>query len=92
MKINLKQTLKTLEGEDIQNGEGDVITFGTVISNVLLGARVGDKKLLYKLAKKAFGEDELELSEVEKATLKSLLETDGNYNTLATGQILELFD
>lgn len=91
MKLNLKQTLKTLEGEDMVNSQGEPVTFGFVVSSLLLGAKVGDKKLYYQLGKKAFKEEEVELNDIEKSVVKNLLEGDQTFGALVIGQILELF-
>lgn len=91
MKINTKQTLKNLAGNDIKTLEDKVLTVGESISNILLSAKEGGKMKLYVMAQKFYTDEEIEVDDADLTLVTKAIEsTESGYTALITGQLLIL--
>jgi leucyl aminopeptidase len=89
MKINLKETIKNLKGEDLKEKD-KVITVGDICSNALVSTSPKEAKEKfenYELAKKLFNETEVDLTPEEMINIKKAVNE--IYGTLVVGQIFE---
>lgn len=87
MKINTKQKLKDLEGNDLKDNKG-IVTLGTVVSNILLTTKVETKLKMFILAQKILTNKEVDIDAADLDLIKKAIEQDQYYNNLACGQIL----
>jgi len=88
--IKTGQVLKDFKGENLKNG-GENLTIGVAISTVL-GSQVSNPTLGWILGKKFATEESVDLKEEEIVFLKKELETNKQWLTLVTGQVLEILD
>lgn len=95
MKINLKQTFKTLKGDIIYRDDKktDPLTLGEVLSEIVLSPH-RDKKGFrplkgLELARKFYNDKEIELDQSDFIQLKEIIEESSAYIALVTGQVLE---
>ena len=97
MKLNVNETLKTLNGEvikDVVNGEAVEATLRTALVNAILSPvekETGmDKVKKYELAKRVHSQDEVELSPDDVELVKERV---GElYVPLVVGQIFDKLD
>ena len=96
MKLDTGTTLKTLEGEPLQNGEKD-LTLGAVCIEALLStfkdelALSGEQKLRrYRLASRISRNAQCNLSSEDTALVKQLVAK--AYGPLAVGQVWDLLE
>jgi len=82
MKIQTKQFIKNLKGEDTD------LKVGEAISNILLSAKEGGKMKMFVLAQDLYSKEEVELDEADLALVKRAVESCEIYNNLVTGQLL----
>lgn len=92
MKINAKETIKNMDGEDAKGAEGVVLTVGMAIANVLLSAKEGGKMKMFVLAKKFWDDKMVEVDEADLSMIKIAVEKTDIYNTLVIGQLLLLLN
>ena len=95
MKINVNQTLKTIEGvimKDMVDGNAVDATVKTAIVNAVLSPVKDesgvDKVKKYELAKKIYASDEVDLDEKEIALIKERVGE--GFAPIIVGQIFEL--
>jgi len=93
MKINSKEVLKTLEGEELKSGE-DVFTMGKVLSEILLTDKTEGKMKLYALAQRFYAEDTVELDKADFALVKETVKRSTTYNgnALILGQTMTILE
>lgn len=91
MKINAKEVLKGLGGEELKMGD-TVVTVGETISNILLTDTKGGKMKLYSLAQKFYNDKNIELDDADFSLVKTSVETSPAYNALVIGQLLVILD
>lgn len=90
MKINLKESIKNLKGEEMKEGDR-VITIGGICANALISTspkEAKEKMDNYELAKKLFNETEVDLTPEEMVGIKKAVNE--IYGTLVVGQIFEM--
>lgn len=97
MKINTKLPIKSFNGEVVQetiaDGKSVVITFGKVISEILLQDKSGGKMKMFVMAQNFYNQDEVSLDSVDFNLVKTAIENSNVYNSnLVTGQILIYLD
>lgn len=90
IKINTKQSLKDLKGENLKNGEHD-LDIGTVLG-ITLSGKVSNPTLGYALAKKFSNDKDVELKAEDVVFIKKELEANDQWTALVSGQILEILD
>ena len=86
MKINTKQALKTLKGEELKNGDIP-FTLGEALGNILLSDKTGGKMKLYVLATKFSQDKEVELDKADLELVRNAVSKTEIYNALVAGQI-----
>lgn len=91
MKINLKETLKGLDGKDLKSGE-KVLLVGEVLGNIIISSKMNGKMKIFSLAQKAYNDKVIDLDDADKALIKNILEADDSHSALATGQLLVLLE
>ena len=91
MKINAKQPVLTLKGEQYKSGE-EGVTVGSVISDILATDQTGGKMKLFILAKKFYEEKEVELDEADISLVKKAVESCKGWNNVILGQILTILE
>lgn len=94
MKLNLKQTFKTLKGEEIKS-EDKTLTLGEVLANIVLAPhenKNGFRPLkAWELARKLDKNEEIELDQSDLTQIKDIIENTSSALPLIKGQILEMF-
>lgn len=97
MKLNVKQTLKTLQGEplnvvDEKGKKIETLTLGTVLSNIILAPhkdKNGFRPLkAYELAQKFVNQKEVDIDTSEMIQLKEIVENNESYMPLITAQAI----
>ncbi len=91
MKINTKEVLKTLKGEELKN-EGVPFTVGDAISNILVSSETGGKMKMFVLAQKIYSEKNVEVDESDLNLIKETIESSKMYIPLITGQLLTILN
>lgn len=93
-KINAGHILVNLAGESLLNKETQVpVTLGEALSNILLMEPKGGKMRNFLLAKQCYESKEFEVSLPDLNMIKKSVEdSEGVYNNLVTGQILEILE
>lgn len=86
MIINLKQSLKKINGEELKTENKEVVTFGGALSNILLSSNEGSKMKLFVLAQKCFSEESLDVDLSDLTLIKNVTRTSEVYNALVLGQ------
>lgn len=89
LTLHTKETVKSFDGSDIIDDEGNPLTLGRAVAMILNNTDVAGKKTLYNLAKKFWNDEEVELGAsdlevIEKATEKTTL-----FTAVVCGYILE---
>lgn len=94
MIIKCKEALKDLEGKELKDADGSIITNAKIFINALITPQEEDHQLSgeeklkrFQLAQKFFHGDEVEVTSEEVTTLKTLVAK--LYSVLIVGQILE---
>lgn len=90
MKINTKQTIKTLQGVAMKSGDGD-FTVGEALGNLLANSETGGKLKLFILAQKFANQDEVDLDDADLSLVKNIVE-DTKASALVIGQLLLLLE
>jgi len=99
MKLNTRQTYKTLTGKTIEAQDGTaskVLTLGMVLSEVVLAPhrdKNGFRPLKsYELAQKFYDREEVELDNSDYIQIKELVEGTENYGTIIIAQTLLMLE
>lgn len=102
MKINTKQTFKSLRGQDVSVADNaksskDLLTLGMVLAEAALTSPHQHKKgfhptKAYDLAKRFYAYDVLELEDPDFSQLKELLEANQIYPSIIIAQALEMLE
>lgn len=92
MKIKTKEPLKTFKGGTIKSFEGEELTIGEAISEILLMDKAREKMKLYILAQKFATEKELELDKADENMVRQAIEKSDIFNALVIGQLLMMFN
>lgn len=87
MKIDTKIKLKNLKDEVLKNSDGEILTLGMAISNILVSSEAGGKMKSFILAKKFFTDKNIDLDVVDLGLVKTIVEQTKIYNALVVGQI-----
>jgi len=93
MKINLKETLKSLAGDILVDEKGDQITFGKVLANMMISFKEGgayemDKMKLFVLAQKMYSDDSMDIDDADLIKVRSVVSNDRMYSPMIAGQIM----
>lgn len=91
MKINTKQTLKTLKGETIKSDGDKNLTIGEAIGNILANSDSTGKLKLFILAQKFATQEDVEIDDADLALVKSTIEA-SKVSVLIVGQLLLLLE
>lgn len=88
-KIDTKKTMMTLKG-DPYVADGQDVTVGHVIAEVLANCQLGGKMKTYVLAQKAYMSDGMEADDADIALIKKAFEDTKAYNgnNILLGQAL----
>ena len=87
MKLNLKTTLKTLEGEPFKNNNKD-FTLGEALANMLSASEEQGKMKLYILATKFYEQESIDLDASDLALVKKVVASSRAYSgSLIQGQV-----
>lgn len=90
MKLNLQDSIVTLENIPAKNDKGELLSIGKVIAVTLVGGKTADPLRSYLLAKKVTEtEKEIELDPSEIEFIKNTLKEFGGWTDLVVGQVLE---
>lgn len=92
MIIKTNTVLKNLKGVDLKNADGEVVTLGEALGNVLLSAKEQGKMKLYVLAQKCANNKSVEVDEADLALVKRAVSTSEIYGALVLGQCEILLD
>lgn len=87
MKINLKETIKSLKGEAILKDDKTEFTVGEALANVLISAQIGGKMKLFILAQKMFNDNSIELDNADFSLVKKMVADSNSYGALVLGQL-----
>ena len=88
MKLNLKTTINNLAGKPLKNNEGQDVTLGEAVANILGSSETGGKMKMFILAKKFFEQESIELDEADLALVKKEVSTSRTYQgSLVSGQV-----
>ena len=87
MKLDLKKTINSLDGNPLKDAEGAVVTVGSVLANVMLGTKAEGKMRLYNLAQKFYNDKAIELEAPDLALVKKAVQENETFNALVLGQI-----
>lgn len=90
MKINTKQKLQTLEGENYKDGEKD-LTLGIAVAKQLATVKSDDPLKSYILSKDFYEKDELDLTAEDVVFIKKVLK-ESTFFPYLIGLILETID
>jgi len=93
MKINTELELKTLDGKKITTPDGDVLTVGKTLANILLSPREDksyefDKMKLFILANKFYNEKEVEIDASDLKKIENLINSSETFGPSICGQVL----
>jgi len=93
MKINTDKALINLDGSTIALSPTDTTPFtvGKAIANILVTSKskTFDSFKAFKMAEKFYNEKDVEIDEADFAKIKEIIEKDGQYTALITGQIIQ---
>jgi len=88
-KIEVSQLLKNFKGEELKGENGESLTLGKALSNVLILSQEGDKMKTFVLAQRLYLENGcVELDDSDFQLVKKAVEADKAYAVIVTGQIL----
>jgi len=89
MKISTNKVITNLKGEALKGEDKKEITFGEVLSNIILSDEKGGKMKTFVLAEKIYkAKESVDLDSADFALLKSSVEQTKTYTNLVTGQVL----
>jgi len=91
MKINTKQTLKTLEGTPFKIAESKDLTLGFVISEALSISKTSGAMKLYSLTLKMLG-DEADVDASDLILIKNEIEITERWVAIIKGQSLLMLE
>lgn len=87
MNINLKQPICNLKGEPLKDNEGEILTFGRALANILAGSKTKGGMKLFILAKKCFEQDVIEIDKADLGLIKNEVKSSEVYSgILVTAQ------
>lgn len=86
MKLNLKESIKSLKGEALKGEDGE-FTVGQALANILSNSKAGGKMKLFILAQKCYKDKEIELDSADLSLIKETVKQSDIYNTLVLGQV-----
>ena len=89
-KIKTDYILKDFEGKEIKNGDNN-LTVGSTIG-IVLGAKTDNPTLAWTLGKKFYMQKEVELKAEDVVFIKNLLEKTDIWNSIVTGQLIEILE
>lgn len=92
MNINCKIKLKNLKGEDLMVSEGEVLTLGTALGNILSSGEEGGKMKCFILATKFASNDSVEVDTADFALIKSMTKSTKIYTALVAGQVEQMLE
>ena len=88
MKIDLKQTIKTLQGSPLKNDSGKEFTLGEALANMLSASEEQGKMKLYILATKFYEQESIDLDASDLALVKKVVASSRAYSgSLIQGQV-----
>jgi len=88
-KIEVNQILKNFKGEELKGENGESLTIGKALSNVLVLSQDGDKMKTFVLSQRLYTENGVvDLDESDFQLVKKAVETDKAYSVMVTGQLL----
>ncbi len=90
MIIKCSTPLKNLKGEVVKDQDGEVVTLGKALSNIIISAKEGGKMKLFIMGKKLFSQDKIDVDASDLALIKRTVESTEIYNALIAGQIEEI--
>ncbi len=92
MKIKTDTKLTDLKGLPIKSGEGQVLTVGEAVANILLGPQQKFGKMkAYVLATKFYNDKEVEVDDADVEALRDIIEKSEVYvSALVNGQLLKI--
>ncbi len=91
-KIDLKKSIVDIKGVELKSGDV-VITFGDVLSNIMLAASEGGKMKIFLIAQKCASEDSIEVDSADFGLIKTAVEKTVAYTgNLVQGQVLVYLD
>jgi len=88
-KIEVNQILKNFKGEELKGENGESLTIGKALSNVLVLSQDGDKMKTFVLSQRLYTENGVvDLDESDFQLVKKAVEADKAYSVMVTGQLL----
>jgi hypothetical protein len=91
MKINFNKRLKDLDGNDIPDAQGNIVSMNKLLAKELCHGSGNDIKIWDWALRLQHGE-ELELDVTDQKLLRTEIENNKNFNRLAKAQLLKEFD
>lgn len=86
MKINTKEFIKNLKGDNSD------LTIGDAIGGILIASEAGGKMKMYVLAQKFANDDVVEVDSADLSLIKQSVEATKVYTNLVSGQLLVLLE
>lgn len=89
--LDFNQNLKGLDGKEIKDETGEVITLGKMLANQLAFTGKGDALKLFNWAQKMYNGETLDLDKSDESVLKELIKSNEQLTVLAKAQLLTVF-
>lgn len=93
MKLNLKQKLKDIKGNEITDEKGDGVKLGEIMANAIISnPETNDAAKNYVLATKFYQDEEFTFTAEELEYVKSEIKKVKSFPILYKGQLLTILD
>lgn len=88
MKINTQLVLKNFKDLPLKDEEGNEMTLGKALANIIISTKEGGKMKLFVLAKNLFeAKGNLEVDDSDLSLIKNSVKSTEIYTVLVTGQL-----
>lgn len=88
--INTREILRTTKGIPVKTPQGEPVTFGDVISDILINHKIGGKMKCYVLAQKFTTEGTVYLDEADLELVKEAIKVTEHWNALVAQILIRL--
>jgi len=86
MIINAKVVLNDLAGQALKDSEGNMVTLGKALANIVISSEEGSKIKNYILATELFKGQNITVDDADLSSIKSAVKSTKIYNSLVAGQ------
>lgn len=86
--IKTKEVLVNFQGKDLKTEQGESLTIGESLSNIILSDEVGGKLKCFSLAQRLYKEPLLEVDESDFKLIEDSVNRTKIYSNIVAGQLL----